>query len=63
MINNILKKYLDKFYIVYLDDILIFLNNKEEYIEYIYYKGSDNMLRVVPKVLPRTKSTPVLQVF
>ena len=27
LINNILRKYLNKFYIIYLDNILIFLNN------------------------------------
>ena len=35
LINNILKKYLNKFYIIYLDNILIFLNNKKKYIKYI----------------------------
>ena len=35
LINDILRKYLNKFYIIYLDNILIFLNNKEKYIKYI----------------------------
>jgi hypothetical protein len=35
IINNILREYLDIFIIVYLDDILIFSENKEEYKEYI----------------------------
>ena len=34
-INNILGEYLDKFIIVYLNDIIIFLITKEEYREYI----------------------------
>ena len=35
LVNNILRKYLDRFYIIYLDDILIFLNNEKKYKEYI----------------------------
>ena len=35
LINNILKEYFNKFYIIYLNDILIFLNNKEEYMKHI----------------------------
>ena len=34
-INNILGEYLDKFVIVYLNDIIIYLITKEEYREYI----------------------------
>ena len=34
-INNILFDYLDIFYIVYLDDILIYSENKLEYQEYV----------------------------
>ena len=34
-INHILKKYLDNFVIVYLDNIIIYLNSKKEYKEYI----------------------------
>ena len=33
--NEALRLYLDDFYIVYLDDILIYLNTEEEYWEYI----------------------------
>jgi hypothetical protein len=32
----VLFNYLDDFYIVYLDDILIYLDNKLEYRDYIY---------------------------
>ena len=35
LINNILKKYFNKFCIVYLNNILIFSNNEEEYVKYI----------------------------
>ena len=35
MINNILYEYLDLFYIAYLNNILIYLKNREEYIKYI----------------------------
>jgi hypothetical protein len=34
-INNVLRKYLDVFVIIYLDDILIFSKTEEEYKEYI----------------------------
>ena len=34
-INEILKKYLNDFYLIYLNDILIYSNNKEKYIKYI----------------------------
>jgi hypothetical protein len=36
MINDILWEYLDKFVVVYLDDILIYLETLEEYRKYIY---------------------------
>jgi hypothetical protein len=36
MINYILRQYLDIFVICYLDDILIFSDNKEEYKEHVY---------------------------
>jgi hypothetical protein len=34
--NNVLFNYLDNFYIAYLDDILIYSNNKLEHEEHIY---------------------------
>ena len=34
-INSILKEYLNKFIIVYLDNIIIYSNSKEEYFKYI----------------------------
>jgi len=34
-INSILGEYLDKFIIAYLNDIIIYLENKEEYREHI----------------------------
>ena len=34
--NNILFKYLDDFYIAYLDNIIIYSKNAEEYKLYIY---------------------------
>ena len=34
-INNVLGEYLDKFVIVYLNDIIIYLITKEEYREYV----------------------------
>lgn len=35
-INNVLFKYLNRFAIVYIDDILIYSKNVEEYTEHIY---------------------------
>ena len=35
LINNILKKYLNKFYIAYLDNILIYLNSIKDYKKYV----------------------------
>jgi len=37
MINHILKEYIDKIVIVYLDDIFIFSKTLEKYKEYIYF--------------------------
>src|SRR6266436_9070108 len=34
-INSVLGEYLDKFVIVYLDNIIIYSNSKEEYFKYI----------------------------
>jgi len=34
-INGMLGEYLDKFVMVYLNNIIIYLNNKEEYKKYI----------------------------
>ena len=34
-INNILKKYLDKFILIYINNILIYFNTFKEYIKYI----------------------------
>ena len=60
-INYILKKYLDNFIIVYLNNIIIYLNSKEEYKKYIewvlgrLYKI--NMLVVIKKYKFYTKKT------
>ena len=45
LINNILRKYLNEFYIIYLNNILIFSKNKEEYIKYI-----TTILKILKKV-------------
>ena len=33
--NNVLRPYLDEFYIVYLDDIIVYSRSRTKYIEYI----------------------------
>ena len=35
IINNALREYLDDFVVAYLDNILIYSRNKEEYKEYV----------------------------
>ena len=50
LINNILKKYLDRFYIIYLDNILIFSDNKKEYKKYI-----TTILKILKKIRLKIK--------
>jgi hypothetical protein len=45
LINNILRKYLNDFVIVYLDDILIYSKTKEKHIKYV-----TAVLKVLEKV-------------
>ena len=60
-INYILKEYLDNFVIVYLNNIIIYLNNEKEYKEYIewvlerIYK--ENMPVIIKKYKFYTKKT------
>ena len=60
-INYILGEYLDDFVIVYLNNIIIYLNSEREYKEYIkqvlsrLYK--ENMLVVIKKCKFHTKKT------
>jgi uncharacterized protein related to proFAR isomerase len=35
LVNNLLRRYLDNYYIAYLDDILIFTETLEEYIKIV----------------------------
>ena len=35
LVNNILRSFLDIFYIVYLDDIIVYSKTREEYVEYV----------------------------
>jgi hypothetical protein len=35
LVNNILREFLDQFYVIYLDDILIYLETKEQHIRHI----------------------------
>ena len=36
MMNNIFSKYLDKFVLVFIDDILVYSKNKEEHEEHLH---------------------------
>jgi len=35
LMNNVLRPYLDKFFIMFIDDILIYSGNEEEHVEHI----------------------------
>ena len=60
-INHILKEYLDDFIIVYLDNIIIYLNSEKEYKEYIKWILSrlykENMPVIIKKYKFYTKKT------
>ena len=60
-INYILEKHLNDFIIVYLDNIIIYLNSKKEYKEYIKWVLSrlykENMPVVIKKCEFYTKKT------
>ena len=64
-INYILRKYLDNFIIAYLNNIIIYLNSKKEYKEYIkwvlkrLYK--ENMPVVIKKYKFYTKKTDFVE--
>ena len=51
LINNTLKEYLNKFYIIYLNNILIFLDNEKEHKKHIMI-----ILKTLKKVGLRIKS-------
>ena len=46
LINNIFREYLDKFVVVYLDDILIYSRTREEHLQHV---------RIVLKTLRKHK--------
>ena len=60
-INYILGKYLDDFVIIYLDNIIIYLNSKKEYKKYVKWVLSrlykENMPVVIKKCEFHTKKT------
>ena len=60
-INYILEEYLDNFIMVYLDDIIIYLNSKKEYKEYIKWVLSrlykENIPVIIKKCEFHTKKT------
>ena len=60
-INYILEEYLDNFIIVYLNNIIIYLNSEEEYKEYIEWVLSrlykENILVIIKKYKFYTKKT------
>ena len=45
LVNNILREYLDKFYIIYLNNILIFLDSEKKYKKYII-----TILKILEKI-------------
>ncbi|OCK93860.1 uncharacterized protein K441DRAFT_563160, partial [Cenococcum geophilum 1.58] len=57
-INNILREHLDKFIMVYLNNIIIYLISKEEYREYIlvvikkceFFTRKTNFIRFIIKL-------------
>ena len=54
-INYILKEYLDNFIIVYLNDIIIYLNSKKEYKEYIEWVLSRLYKENIPVIIKKCK--------
>ena len=60
-INYILEEYLDDFVIVYLDNIIIYLNSEKEYKEYVEWVLSklykENMPVIIKKYKFHTKKT------
>ena len=54
-INYILKKYLDNFIIVYLDNIIIYLNSKKEYKKYIKWVLSRLYKENIPVIIKKYK--------
>ena len=60
-INYILEEYLDDFVMVYLDDIIIYLNSEKEYKEYVKWVLSrlykENMPVIIKKCKFHTKKT------
>ena len=64
-INYILEEYLDDFVIVYLNNIIIYLNSKKEYKEYIKWVLSrlykENILVIIKKYKFHTKKTNFIE--
>ena len=64
-INYILREYLDDFIMVYLNDIIIYLNSEKEYKEYIEWVLSrlykENMLVAIKKCKFYTKKTDFVE--
>ena len=54
-INYILGEYLDDFIIVYLNNIIIYLNSKEEYKEYIKQVLSKLYKENIPVIIKKCK--------
>ena len=54
-INYILEEYLDNFIIVYLDNIIIYLNSKKEYKEYIKQVLRGLYKKNIPVIIKKCK--------
>ena len=54
-INHILGEYLDDFIMVYLDNIIIYLNSKKEYKEYIEWVLNRLYKKNMPVIIKKYK--------
>jgi hypothetical protein len=61
LMDNVLSKFLDKFVLVFIDDILIYSNNREDNEEHLkvvlqFLKITNSMLNLVSVTFSRNKS-------
>ncbi|GKD03911.1 putative reverse transcriptase domain-containing protein, partial [Tanacetum coccineum] len=56
LINRVCRPYLDKFVIVFIDDILIYSNTQEEHVEYLRHVINGNAIHVDPSKIEVIKN-------